>query len=199
MTWLDKCLEVMAGAFVKDKLAEMGATPGDPSFTLSVGLPSGYSVDAERAEAVAKLETLCHELISDPALMSRDITNDGIPETFCNRAVIRAAQRYGCYALDGLSANAITAILPITSGWQLTSQDRATQHAQRGGLAVAAKSYVGHGHVAVIAPRPMELSGSWRHTVPMVANVGRPPNRIKKTSEAFTGDEPEYFIYGEVA
>lgn len=207
MTWNEfwKAVEdFLRGAAAKDQLQRANGGKPLPSLsgTITMGLPTGYNAEAARAAARATLEALCQELVSAPDLVSRDITGDQEPETFCNRAVQRAAERYGCVLFAGLTANMITARLAAgLPGWRRVTGIQASLHALAGGLAIAAKQYPRNGHVAVVAPRPVAWSGSWGRSVPYVANVGRPPNAVKKVSEAFlvASGEPDYFIFGETA
>lgn len=156
---------------------------------------TGYSADKERTMDRAKLDGLCSTLINAPDLQPKP---DGT--TFCNFAVQRAAEQYGFLGLRGLSANAIAAALPLLPAWRQVPGDRAAEHAMAGGLAIAAKQYAGHGHVAVIAARPCEFSGSLGHPVPVIANVGK-RNGMMRVSEAFppSQGEPDYYTYGETA
>jgi hypothetical protein len=52
-----------------------------------------------------------------------------------------------------------------------------------------------HGHVAVVYPAPMQRSGSWNKTVPMLANIGK-KNGLMRASQAFPL-EPDYFVLKE--
>ena len=171
---------------------------GPDGYTITKELGSGYSVEDERMADVKKLMKLGQELLADPSLVSRDITADGIPETFCNRAAAIAAREYGFDGFEGLSANQLYTLLNRT--WRKDSGERAAAFAMRGGLAFACKQYSVHGHIALVAPYDPEMSGSWGHKVPMVYNVGR-VNAVMRASQAFpvADGECEYFLYGETA
>lgn len=187
-------------AWLHELLVGLAARPGTEGVT--VGLGSGFDKQAEEAERKAALDSLCTDLVTDPLLASRDVTGDGKAETFCNRAVQRAACAFGCrdFGAEGDPVLANEMVLRLQGGlpgWRQDTAERAAGHAMRGGLAIAAKAYAVHGHVAVVAPEPCQESGSWGKFVPMVANVGKPPNGIKKTSAAFpvADGEPDYFLY----
>lgn len=200
--WWEHLFEILAGLFAKQKMEAISGGGSGNSIGGKVtvaALPTFYSVEQERAMAADSLRALCLELVTDPALVSRDITGDGHPETFCNRAAQRAANAYGCHDLDGMRANQMVATLQASLGdWRRENGERAALHAQRGGLAFAAKAYEPNGHIALVAPEPCKLSGSWGKLVPVVANVGK-TNGIMKTSQAFSvaDGEPEYFVYRE--
>lgn len=173
-----------------------------PTIAGHLELGSGYDRTEDERMKAEELDNLCHELIADPALWAHDITGDGKPETFCSQAVRRAANRYGCSdfgaELDPITANMICDRLAGgLPGWRQDTGDRAAAHALKGGLAIAAKAYEPHGHVAVVAPRAMQHSGSWGKDVPVLANVGKPPNRFEKVSEAFpvAAGEPGFYLY----
>mgnify|MGYP007031184691 CR=1 FL=1 len=161
-------------------------------------LGSGYSVENERKEKSEKLNILCLQLINE--FPSKDFDGDGkVDETYCNFAVQKAARYYGYKLFDNKNANSITEYLELgLATWHKDNGLRAAYHAMIGGLAIAAKKYPKHGHVAVIAPRPCEFSGSWGKEVPIVANVGK-KNGFMKVSEAFPvkDGEPGYYLYGE--
>lgn len=202
MKWWEHLRDWLAGQATKLDLAQLGVS--GPMATVSAEISrTGYSTEAERAAARAKLQGLCLELVSDPALRMQDVTGDGIPDTQCSAAVRRACERYGFFGFAGLRANMIVSRLKsgTARGWRPAPAARAIEHALRGGLGIAGKEYQPSGHVAVIAPEPGRLSGSWGKIVPVVANVGKPPNRIMVASEAFpvSQGEPGYWIFGETA
>ena len=81
--------------------------------------------------------------------------------------------------------------------WTKDSGEKASEHAEKGGIALAAKVYPMHGHIAVVFPKgSLAWSGSWGKLVPFVANVGK-RNGVMKTSEAFPvlEGQPEYWLY----
>ena len=163
-------------------------------FAASIPLSSGIDIAKERAAARDKLKKACNDIVSMPELhMVGDVT-------YCNVAVQLIAKRLGCTELDHMTANQMVDFLEKSDKWRKDNGERAASHAENGGLAVAAKQYYQHGHIAVIYPYgTLGFSGSWNKLVPYVANVGK-MNAIIKVSEAFpvTDDEPFYFLRGEV-
>jgi hypothetical protein len=164
----------------------------------SIDLGSGYSKEEDRAMKKEELESLLHDIVQDSDLFQDSADH----HTHCNIAIARACEHFGYEWPKDTSgdyplANAMIQIM-IENGdrWILDDSDRAVAHAMKGGLAIAAKEYAEHGHVASIAPRPMEMSGSLGHEVPIVANVGRGSSKFCKVSEAFppAEGEPRYFL-----
>lgn len=185
---------------LRDFLAGLSAEPRISGKGTSYGkavpiTKTGYNTEAERMANREKLRVACFAITADPTLKMKP---DGT--TFCNFGVQRVAAVMGCNSLRGLMANDMWYFMsnPL-NGFSKDSGMRASIHAVRGGLAIAAKRYHPHGHVAVVAPEACQLSGSWGRLVPLCANVGR-KNGIMKVSEAFPVDqgEPDYFLYGDV-
>lgn len=152
-------------------------------------LGSGFDIEKDRLARRIKLTALCDAAILE--LLPRD------GETFCNIALRRIAEGMGCRDLDtGMTANEMVSF--FEGAWQRAPAEMAQTHAWRGGLAVAAKRYPIHGHVAVIYPvEHCAHSGSWKAVVPVVANVGK-TNGILSASSAFPVKEgqPAYFLWG---
>ncbi len=138
------------------------------------------------------LESLQSEILEDSDLFEHD------GKTFCNCGSARLMRSYDYDPGDPppLANDMIQAMIEDTERWSMVGGARAVAHAMRGGLAFAVKKYAVHGHLASIAPREMEMSGSLGHTVPMVANCGKGQSRICKVSEAFpvAEGEPRYLI-----
>ena len=111
---------------------------------------------------------LLEEVIHDPKFQPCDGT------TFCNMAVQKVCNAFDVYDLDGMMANQMVAALEagMLKGWAACTAQEATRHALDGGLALAGKQYVGHGHIAVVWPGSMDFAGSYGKEVPMLANVG---------------------------
>jgi len=63
--------------------------------------------------------------------------------------------------------------------------------AKQGIVVIACERGSSHGHVAVVCPDPMALSGSWGKMVPMLANVGK-KNGVMRASLCFQ-EEPTYY------
>lgn len=139
------------------------------------------------------LKTICDGIIVD---YPSEVINDKLV-TKCNLACQKVCKMYGYTLFNGMTANEMASALQIgCRNWKLVSAEYAAAHAMNGGLAVAAKQYTGHGHIAIVAPRPCEMSGSWNKQVPIVANVGK-TNGYMKVSQAFpvSDREPDYFTY----
>ena len=166
----------------------------------SVELGSGYSVESDREARQARYMDLCNEAVSNPAWFQRD---DGT--TYCNRAAAFIAQGMGYFGFrHGALANEMIAHLEQDPTWREDSFERASRHAQRGGLAFLAMKDSPHGHICAVAPLAMEESGSWSGPVCMVANVGQKSSHgIIRASYAFrAADKPRVkaFVYmGDVA
>ncbi len=141
---------------------------------------------------MANLMEIAERVVNDPKYVMRDVTGDGVPETFCNIALNRIAKEAFNYAgFEGKMANAIYAMLKQGGAWKEVSGEEAAALARQNAFVVAAQPAKTHGHVAVVVPKPMVMSGKWKKMVPTCANVGK-KNGIMGINHAF-GDEPEYF------
>lgn len=156
------------------------------------------------------------EIVHDPALQPERDSAGRILETHCNEGAERVAHVAGCFELDGKMADQQYEVMEANESgkWLKVDGETASLHAQghpegqlgmcpdgcAGGLAFAAlPSYrLGelHGHIAAVAPEPMEMSGSLGHDVPMVFNVGK-TNADEKESAAFpvARGEADYFVW----
>jgi len=144
---------------------------------VSVPLGSGYDRQVDIATAVATLTRLQQEAVAlFPAAGS---------ETYCNTGLQHVAKRLGCHDLDGLVATEMVRRAAALPGWRQDTWERAVRHAQQGGLAFLGLEGYPHGHVASVAALPMEQSGTWGCSVPILANVGKPPNGFKRASQCF--------------
>ena len=195
--WWKIVLDLLAGLLSKQDLRRAGATSAqmDGVVTVSVPLGSGYDVEEDRRMKARQLEELCGTIIS----VAHYQPDSGV--TYCNQAVREVAEALGCRDFpQNILANAMVDLMSSAYGWRTDTAERASEHAIRGGLAIAGKKYAVHGHVAVIAPQPCSYSGSWAAPVPILANVGT-RNGFMKASEAFpvAGGEPAYYLWGEVA
>lgn len=183
--------------WIARKLLEMLKAPAGGTAT-SIELGSGYSTEEDRRMKREDLENLLEEIVADPTLFQ----DEADKHTHCNIAIARICEHFS-YEFERNSmgdlplANEMIGILQgDTDRWRMDSGIRAADHAMKGGLAIAAKKAEGHGHVAAVAPRAMELSGSLGFEVPIVANVGRGPSKFVKVSGAFpvAEGEPLYFL-----
>lgn len=161
---------------------------------------TGYSRVREEMVMRARLEEICRGVVNDPVFIKRDITGDGIPETFCNQAVNRICIAHkGYYGFsdpknEAITANAICRKVATDPQWRKDSAERAQEWANKGELALAAWSNPeGNGHVAVVFPGEMVMSGAWRMKAPMIANVGK-TNQIMSANYGFS-EPPEYFRF----
>jgi len=143
------------------------------------------------------LRDILLDLVNDPDMKPSDM--DGRPgkETKCNLAVNRICQAFGIFCFQGKLANDIVGMLKDElEGWSEVKASQAAAHAMTGGLAIAARKGLGHGHVAVIWPAALVMSGTFGKKVPWVANVGKDCG-IMKMSMAFSAKkgEPSYWNY----
>lgn len=197
MTWVEVWEWVQ-----KKAIAYLSQPAG--GFGVVEDLGSGYSVEGDRMQNVEKLKLLQMEAVTNPEWISRDVTGDGKPETFCNYASRFIAEGMGCLTLKpGVLANAMIEAIQIDGDWREDTIERAHAHALKGGLAFLTLSEWPHGHLCSISPEPMQDSGTWGRKVPIVANVGPAKSHgIVKASVAFkAADAPmvRAFLWGETA
>ena len=168
-------------------LAALTQPGGGVGITEALG--SGYSVAEDRMEKAAKLAALCEYAVTNPEWVAHDITGDGEPETFCNRAAASIAEGMGSSDLrPDMSANRMILAMSALPGWrEELDLDRVAALAQRGVLVMIAAIGPKHGHIVAAAPLPAEESSTWGGPVPMVAQVGTLAvgNGIKRLSAAF--------------
>jgi hypothetical protein len=144
----------------------------------------------------AILKAACDAALANPAFQPKN------GNTFCNFAVQSIANALGCHEFDGLMADEIyqTMAANASGRWTKVSGSDATIHALGGGLAVAGlpsqRLGEAHGHVAVLYPVGMQYSGSLKHDVPVVANVGKTVGAMR-SSGAFPilDGEADYFTW----
>lgn len=163
-----------------------------------VELGSGYDKLHEQRQRIKKLREACLFVITVDKFMSRDVTGDKKPETFCNIAARYIAEAMGCKIFDeGMMANRMHTAMENSDEFAYVDAERAAELAQKGCLVVASRRGDPHGHIAACYPSPPDFSGSWAKKVPIVAHVGRPPNGLKKCSGSFSvkDGEPTYFFW----
>lgn len=117
--------------------------------------------------------------------------------TWCNKGCRLIAEEMGCFLFkENHTANEMYDIMDASPDFTKDTGERAVEHAKKGGLAIAAKKYRGHGHVAVVFPGPMVYSGSWKKSIPLIANIGK-SNGVMAASLAFSVSEgePTYFLW----
>jgi hypothetical protein len=135
---------------------------------------------------------LANAVVNNPAFESKDITGDGVKETFCNWGLRLIAEGwFGVKAFNGLNANSIHAFLKANG----QKVDAKTAHAEafKRFVIAAQTNEKGSGHVAVVVPDKLHFSGKWNKDAPSVANVGV-KNGIMGANFAFA-TEPDYFIF----
>lgn len=159
-----------------------------------IPLGSGYNKMAEQAELVKRLKAACE--LAMAKYPAKDEDKDGVPEeTYCNFAVRDICKAMGHDEWGGLTANKIHAKLLASKEWRMVNGERASKAALDGRLAIAAATGKDHGHVAICYPGPMQVSGKWAKSVPLVANVGK-KNGVMGANWAFPV-EPDYFTREE--
>lgn len=176
----DKLTEILASLakWAYDHLLKQLITPeGGVGVVETVG--SGYSVEEDRMVQIERLRMLGMEAVGNPVFAPRD------GKTHCNRSSKFIAEGMGYYGLPANTlANDFIAILAIAPGWVEDTIDRAHKAAMRGQLAFVCLEDHPHGHIAAVAPEPMEFSGSWGVEVPLLFNVGR-ENGLMKASKVY--------------
>ena len=115
---------------------------------------------------------------------------NGEYETYCNLALFEIMRGMGCPDFEYRMASEIVkdVLAGEIKGWSVCSWARAVDVARLGNVAVmgwANPDGAGHGHVASLAPKPIQKSPSWGVDVPILANVGRPPNGLRLASACF--------------
>lgn len=179
--------------FLVDQVAKPDVRGPSVGFHAEIGA-TGYSVAAEKRQ---RLLALCEEVVSLSQFISRDITCDGNPETFCNQANAHVAQGMSCWRMRAeLSANEQCRLADDDQEFHKGTAEEAAKHALAGGYGFAGLALAGHGHVAPIWPQDLGTSGAWGR-VPYVAHVGEPPNEKRLLSYAFKigGQKPTLYLY----
>ncbi len=168
--------------FVKDLLKAAFAQPGGVGASVSTPVGSFYSVDAERAAAVAKLRAACDQARYNPAW------RPGQPnpaDTHCNGNADEVARAFGYTKLAGLHANDQISVLSSDMDWEMsTDPARFGAHAMKGGLAFATVIEYPHGHICPGYPEPPQPSNAWGGMEPMVSNIGKHV-AVDRLSDAF--------------
>ena len=164
---------------------------------LSWSVASGYKVDDKKMRRDA-LSKLLRTVVDDPSLLAIKDAEGKIFKTYCNIALKRVSKAMGCNVFPVESmANEICDIMDNNTLFLKSSAKEAWEYANNGSLAIAARKYLPHGHVACVFPtQAMFYSGSWGNEVPYVANVGR-ENRVCPVSQAFPvkEGEPAYYLW----
>ena len=189
--WLSEQVALSAMPFFVERLLRrFGADGSIVSKTWDLG--SGYDVDEDRRGAMESNRQFLTKLVVDEKYQ---------PEpggrTFCNLALIAYAHTFGITCFDDKVANDICNTASDHPDFTIeTDPERVMKHAANGGFAFAGKRGEKHGHVAAVFPGPLVYSGSWKRSVPMLANVGK-SNGIMPCSMAFSVKDspPDYYLY----
>lgn len=162
--------------------------------------PIGFDAPGAR-RYVSTTKTRTPELLADIAAehqfrgaaryRPRDITGDGVRETFCNVHSVDVAEAMGVLLPRGLRANQLMLWLSmegIASGWELLTEHAARAMADEGQLVLAAwfSRNGGPGHIAPLVPSLGE-PGVW------ISNVGGSNFLRGSVAQAF-GDRPVTFF-----
>lgn len=129
---------------------------------------------------------------ANPAFETKDISGDGVKETFCNWGLRLIAEGFfGFKGFAGLNANSIHAFLK--ANWKAVGPKEAHELSKtKFVIAAWTNPKGGSGHVATVVHDKLYFSGKWNKDCPTVANVG-PKNGFMGANFAF-GEEPEYFV-----
>jgi len=121
-------------------------------------------------DRLALIDACCEAY--DRFSLSRDVTGDGIKETFCNLAVAYVCKQLGYHRLQGMVANQMVEFLKTSTDWESVPIQIAQDYANQGRLLIAGQSNAPHGHVAVIRPGRAGKSKKWGVPSPKVCHVG---------------------------
>lgn len=122
---------------------------------------------------IEKLKFLLDDILGDVTLRPEKDAQGNIEKTFCNIAVQRVLNAYAYHSMDGLMADDMCKFMDSAPEWISVNSGIAQLSANQGQVGIAAHPYVGHGHVAMIAPGKEAYSGHWGVLCPIVANVGK--------------------------
>jgi len=183
------------------KLLDLLTTPTGGDQGMAVGGHMTVDSFADRATNIAKLIAACDDVVSRPDFSTRDITGDGKPETFCNRASRAVAIVMGFMGFrEKENANTMIGVMSMSPSWREDTMDRAVDHAKKGGLAFACIDDFPHGHICAVRPEDMEYSSTWGGPVAIVANVGKTNGRMRLSGAIKADDKNRvrFFLLGEV-
>lgn len=195
-SWLEIFLDIVYGSAVDH--ASTSERIDGRSVTMHKEISwTGYSKSGERMQNIERLKAVCIKVVSDPDLVKHDVDGDGKKDTLCNWGNADVANEMGCREISrSMKAAAQIRHAQNSPKFRKGAGEEAAAHARNGGYGFAGKIYEDEAHVAAFYPGPMGISGTWGR-VPMLANVGQPPNGIKKSSDSFyvSKGEPDYFLY----
>lgn len=113
--------------------------------------------------------------------------------THCNQFVNEVCQYLGFRDLDGKLANEIVDMLELHPQWSRIELERCQDLANGGSLVIAGLKEQGHGHVNIICPGKLKMSGHWAD-VPSCANVGK-ENFIGKGINWAFSQMPLFYVW----
>lgn len=123
--------------------------------------------------SAGKLMEAGKKALNDPNLQPLKDSKENIVCTFCNFGVQEILHIGNDYTLDGMGANEMYNFLSDERNATEISYEKAVEYAMMGiTVILAAKNEFGPGHVAIVAPKKTEPSGTWRENVPWIFNIG---------------------------
>lgn len=116
------------------------------------------------------------------------------PETtYCNVFVSEVCQLLGFREFNGKLANQIVDLVQTHPQWTEVEMENAQERANEGSLVIAGLKAEPHGHVVVLVPGKMKVSGRWG-MVPACANVGRTYSIGRGINWSFR-DKPKFWLW----
>jgi hypothetical protein len=146
-------------------------------------------------ENALKLLDACLEAF-DIFNFSKDVTGDGVKETFCNQAVDYVCRRMDYNLLNGMVANQMVDFISRSTDWSPVTVAAAQGYANEGRLLIAGAAADPHGHVVIVRPGIEDWSPKWGMKVPKVSHVGKKSLIGKHLGHAFV-DVPEIWMLRE--
>lgn len=128
--------------------------------------------------------------------VSKDVTGDGHPETFCNFSVDHVLMRMNYEKMrsqDGkpMMANQMIDYMTRSADWSEIPMSEAQGLANDGRVVVAGRAEAEHGHVVVVRPGVPVLSGKYGNAkTPKVSHVGKGSYIGRTVAWAFNDPKP---------
>lgn len=116
--------------------------------------------------------------------------------TFCNKGVNYIEQAGGNYDYDSLLANNIMSKLRDPKYATEITAKEAVEYAKNGTTVIAGISEDGHGHVAIVSPRPMANNKEWGD-MPYVFNIGKINGELTINQVFRKTNKPKYYLRNE--
>jgi hypothetical protein len=147
------------------------------------------------------VDPIIDAIVNDPSLAPVKDAAGRVVQTKCNWAIQRyLSQKHKYQVFAGKNADEICAMVDQHSEWMRVDGRQAQDAVNMGKTGLAVHPYVGHGHVAMIAPEdPPRLvggvSGHWGQFCPLLGNVGE-HNGYVAANFAFPVKDtpPRYYI-----